>query len=87
MRKTRILVALTTVLTLVNSVMAQESVAYRLPPEIQPSSQTIELNIDPAEIEYFGRTTIQLSITERTDRIGIYQIGLDLSAISLSING
>ena len=57
---------------------------YRLPHSIQPAFQAVELRIDPAQPDYSGTTTIDLSVAEATDRIGIYQLGLSLDKISLS---
>ena len=71
-------------LALTNSAISQDDLDYRLPPDIQPTSQSIELEVDPAQIGYSGRTAIQLTIRNEANRIGIYQIGLELSDITLS---
>ena len=62
---------------------AAESVDYRLPPEIQPSAQSIHLTLDPAKEDFSGSTVLQLDIAEDVDRIGIYQIDVAMSAITL----
>ena len=68
-----------------NGVTSGEPTAdYRLPHTIQPGFQEVELRIDPARPDYSGTTTIELSVAEATDRIGIYQLGLSLDKISLS---
>ncbi len=67
-------------------VFGDDAVDYRLPPGIYPTSQEIELRLDPAADDYSGNTTIKLTIDERTDRIGIYQLGLDMTRITLSGN-
>ncbi|MGI9200236.1 MAG: M1 family metallopeptidase [Woeseiaceae bacterium] len=62
---------------------AAESVDYRLPPEIQPSAQSIHLTLDPAKEDFSGSTVLQLDIAEDVDRIGIYQTGIEMSGITL----
>lgn len=62
---------------------AAESVDYRLPPEIQPSAQSIHLTLDPAKEDFSGSTVLQLDISEGVDRIGIYQIDVEMSVIRL----
>jgi alanyl aminopeptidase len=66
-----------------SAVGAQDRVDYRLPPEIQPLAQSIELKLDPGVADYSGKTVFNLSIKQDVDRIGIYQIGLEMSAITL----
>lgn len=73
-----------TVLGIAISAIAADADDYRLPPDIQPVSQTIELRIDPSQPDYNGMTTIELAIAKQTDRIGINQVGLELSDIVLS---
>ena len=68
---------------LYSAVAAEDAVDYRLPPEIQPLAQSIELNLDPGVADYSGKTVFNLNIEQDTDRIGIYQIGLEMSAITL----
>ena len=62
---------------------AEEPVDYRLPPGIQPVAQAIELRLDPGVPDYSGKTVLKLNIEQDVQRIGIYQIGLDMSAITL----
>lgn len=68
-------------------VPAGEAVDFRLPPEIQPLEQRIELRIDPSVTGYSGRVSIDLQVRETVPRIGIYQIGLEMSTIELSADG
>jgi alanyl aminopeptidase len=62
---------------------AAESVDYRLPPEIQPIAQSIDLMLDPSKPDYSGKTVLQIDVEKDVDRIGIYQLGLDMSSIKL----
>jgi len=59
------------------------SVDYRLPPEIQPIAQSIDLMLDPGKPDYSGDTVLQLNVLSDVERIGIYQLGLEMSAIKL----
>ncbi|MDH3893190.1 MAG: M1 family metallopeptidase [Chromatiales bacterium] len=68
-------------------VHAEESADYRLPPGIAPSSQSIELRIDPASPFFSGSTRIELVVEETVPRIGLYQQGLTLGRILLSTDG
>ncbi len=61
-----------------------ESVDYRLPPEIQPTAQSIELTLDPSKTDFTASTVLQLEIASDVERIGIYQIDLNMTAIQLS---
>ena len=66
---------------------AADDADYRLPEGIAPVSQRIELTLDPARADYSGRTTIELSVTKDSERIGLHQIGLAMSDITLSGGG
>jgi len=66
-----------------SAVAADEPVDYRLPPEIQPTAQTIDLRLDPGTPDYSGSTVLQLEIDSDVDRIGIYQRGLNMPVIKL----
>ena len=66
-----------------SAVGANEPVDYRLPPEIRPVTQSIELRLDPSTPDYSGSTVLQLDVVTDVDRIGIYQVGLDMHAIKL----
>jgi len=63
---------------------AEDDVDYRLPAGIAPTSQAIELNLDPSTPGYSGTTTIKLTVDKPTNRIGLHQIGLELSSIVLT---
>ena len=65
-------------------VFADDDADYRLPEGIAPTSQAIELVLDPSKLDYTGTTTINLTIEQATDRIALHQLNLDLSAITLS---
>ena len=64
-----------------------EEVDYRLPAGVEPASQTIDLKLDPSKSNYSGQTTINLTVERETDRIGINQVGLDMTSIVLSSGG
>jgi len=63
---------------------AAEVQDYRLPAEIEPVSQLIELRLDPSQADYSGTTSIELRINESADRVGINQVGLTFTKIELS---
>ncbi len=63
---------------------AQEAGDYRLPTAIQPTMQSIILRVDPAQTAYSGQVEIQLTIDATVERIGIHQLGLNMTAITLS---
>jgi aminopeptidase N len=65
-------------------VFADGDADYRLPEGIAPTSQAIELVVDPSKPDYTGTTTINLTIEQATDRIALHQLNLDLTAITLS---
>lgn len=69
--------------TLLCSFCLAESVDYRLPPEIQPLAQAIELRLDPATTDYSGKTVLQINVLEDVERLGIYQLRLDMNSITL----
>lgn len=62
-------------------VLAQQ---YRLSHDIQPHSQTIYLELDPATKEFTGSTELQIAVTNNTNHIALYSQGLQLSDIALS---
>lgn len=66
------------------AVFADDDVDYRLPSGITPTSQAIELVLDPSKPDYTGTTTINLTIEQPTDRIALHQLDLDLSRITLA---
>ena len=63
---------------------AAEEADYRLPAGITPTSQAIELRLDPSTPDYTGTTTIRLTIDQPTDKIGLHQLDLDMTSIVLS---
>lgn len=79
--------ALSGLLLVVAGPVLADDADYRLPASIQPRSQNIELELDPARSDYTGRTSIRISVKEDTDRIGLHQIELDMSDVILSGNG
>ncbi|MDH3988781.1 MAG: M1 family peptidase, partial [Gammaproteobacteria bacterium] len=64
--------------------VAAENADYRLPAGITPTSQAIELRLDPSTSDYSGKTTIQLTIDKPVQKIGLHQLGLDLARIALT---
>ena len=66
-----------------SAVAADEPADYRLPPEIRPIAQSIDLTLDPSIPDYSGSTVLQIDVVSDVDRIGIYQLGLDMHAIKL----
>lgn len=87
MRINRFILAVAATLASTSVAFGKDAVDYRLPPGIHPTSQVIELHLDPAADDYSGITTIKLTIEDRTDHIGIYLLGLEMTRISLSGNG
>ena len=83
MHLTKIIPALLGTLMCASAIAADEPVDYRLPPEIRPTAQSIELWLDPSTPDYSGNTVLQIEVDSDVDRIGIYQIGLDMQAIKL----
>ncbi len=79
----RVVLALTGMLFFGSVVIADESDVFRLPQSIQPTEQAIELILDPDKPDYTGRTVFKLNIAEDVEQIGIYQIGIEMSAITL----
>jgi len=65
-------------------VVAAENADYRLPAGITPTSQVIELRLDPSTPDYSGTTTIRLTIDKPVDRIGLHQLDLDMTRIVLT---
>jgi alanyl aminopeptidase len=66
---------------------AAEVPEYRLPAGIEPNSQVIELTLDPSQEEFSGMTSIELSVAEAVERIGINQVGLTFANVQLSSGG
>ncbi len=83
MYRTQFIGALLGTVLCASSIAADESVDYRLPPEIRPIAQSIDLTLDPGIPDYSGSTVLQIEVDSDVDRIGIYQIGLDMRAITL----
>ena len=83
MKLTKMILATCGSFIFLSTVAAAEPVDYRLPPGIQPVAQSIELKLDPGVPDYSGRTVFKLNIEQDVKRIGIYQIGLDMPAITL----
>ena len=65
-------------------VFADDSAVFRLPESIEPTEQAIELTLDPNKPDFTGRTVFQLNIKEDVEKIGIYQIGIEMSEITLT---
>jgi alanyl aminopeptidase len=60
---------------------------YRLPQNVIPSSQYIELTLDPDKDNYFGHTITQLHITKSTNKIALHGIDLQMKSIQLTLSG
>lgn len=60
---------------------------YRLPSNINPSSQYVELTLDPEKDAYSGHTVTQLTITQSTNKIAVHGIGLTMESIQLTSKG
>ncbi len=80
-------VALAGITLLAQSALAEVSPDYRLPLQVQPTSQSIELKLDPERTDYSGHVTIQLKVTKDGEKIGLHQVGLTLNSIKLSGSG
>jgi len=83
MHLTRFIPALLGTVLYVSAFAAAEAVDYRLPPEIRPIAQSIDLTLDPGKPDYSGNTVLQIEVDSDVERIGIYQLGLDMRAITL----
>ena len=59
---------------------------YRLPKSTVPTSQYIEMHLNPNNDEYFGNTKIEIKVTEPINRIGIHWLDLDVKSITLKNN-
>jgi len=66
---------------------AETPMDYRLPPGIHPTGQSIELRLDPALPEYSGSTTIDITVEQASERIGIYQVAMQMPRITLAGQG
>ena len=62
---------------------AQDVKDYRLPPAIRPTAQTIELRLDPSLPDYSGSTSIDITVEQASERIGIYQVAMQLEPVVL----
>lgn len=56
---------------------------YRLSKNIQPTSQYIELDLDPAKQGYTGETTIDINVKKQADSIGLYWLNVNVVSIEL----
>lgn len=65
------------------STQAFADVDYRLPSTIQPSFQQIHLNIDPDNPDYSGSTVIDIDVLEATNKVGFYQLDIDVTKAEL----
>jgi cytosol alanyl aminopeptidase len=74
---------LLTMLCAFNILAKETEKAYRLPSYIKPSFQQINLTIDPDEVEFSGTTNISLEITQTTQKVGFYQIALNIKSAQL----
>ena len=83
MHLTKIIPTLLGAVLCVSAFAAEEAVDYRLPPEIRPIAQSIDLTLDPGKPDYSGNTVLQIEVDSDVGRIGIYQRGLDMHAITL----
>ena len=63
---------------------ADDDVDHRLPTGVTPTSQAIELVLDPSIPDYTGTTTIHLTIEQPTDKIALHQLDLDLTSVVLA---
>ncbi len=77
------LLAIAATLSVATTSLAAD-VDYRLPSAIQPSAQAVHLRLDPSAESYAGETTITLTVHTDSDRIGVYEIGLDMADIRLT---
>jgi cytosol alanyl aminopeptidase len=74
---------LLTMLCAFNILAKETEKAYRLPSYIKPSFQQINLTVDPDEVEFSGTTNISLEITQTTQKVGFYQIALNIKSAQL----
>lgn len=59
----------------------------RLPGNVAPLAQRLELRIDPASERYSGMTTITVGVAEATQEIRLHAEDIDLRAVRLAGNG
>ncbi|MBC3764868.1 M1 family metallopeptidase [Neptunicella marina] len=69
--------------TLFFSVPSMADVDYRLPSNIQPTFQKINLKVDPDKPDYSGSTMIDITVSGSADKIGFYQIDLVIDKAEL----
>ena len=84
MRPRQIFTALSAIFLLVLTNIALADVDYRLPSNVKPVFQSIELNLDPSRPDFSGKVSIEIEVAEDRDNIGIYQLGLTFDSITLS---
>lgn len=61
-----------------------KDVDYRLPASVTPSFQKIELNIDPDARNYSGSTVIDITVNTPINKVGFYQIDLNITQAFLT---
>jgi alanyl aminopeptidase len=66
-----------------NTMAADNEKEYRLPNYIKPSFQQINLTVDPDQAEFSGSTNISVDITQTTQKVGFYQIELNIESAQL----
>ena len=64
-----------------------EPVDYRLPPEVRPTAQSIDLKLDPSQESFSGSTVLNIEVASDVERIAIYQLGIDMHSITLRSDG
>ena len=84
MRPKQSFTALSAIVLLVLTTIAQADVDYRLPGNVKPLSQSIELRLDPSRPDFSGSVSIEIEVAADRDNIGIYQLGLTFDSITLS---
>ena len=84
MRPRQLFPALSAIVLLVLTTIAQADVDYRLPSNVKPVFQSIELTLDPSRPDFSGSVSIDIEVAEDRDNIGIYQLGLTFDSIVLS---
>jgi len=67
----------------VSQVIAESDDPYRLSKDVQPTSQSISLDLDPDKTNFSGSTTIDLSVVRDVSSIGLYWLGPNVTSIQL----
>ena len=80
MHLAKIIPTLLGIILCASAIAADTSVDYRLPPEIQPTAQAIELKLDPSKPDYSGKTVLQIEIDSDVDHAELRRPAADVAS-------